>query len=237
MELAVVVVEDEGCTSSAVEEVVVSGFGLSDGEGFALRNTPPVVAEEDTDLTAGDHVDFKVSLFQEVSKRLLAGEALELLILLGLPLVDVVKRPPLTDGVLDVVLVEGPNAKKPVALGDGPLDASLSAVVPNTRSVELACEAGSWENRGLRLPNRAPDGAACETPPLLEDDVAFEANRLSNVPLLGDTPLEPGDTPTVDEDLVVPNKLLLSGVWVDVLLIGGAEFEPDRLASRDSVLF
>lgn len=88
-------------------------------------------------------------------------------------------------------------------------------------------------------PNRPLFGVAFETS--LLEDVAFEPNRRTDdvldVLLLGFTPLEPEKIPTVDEGLVDPNKLLLEGGWVDALLPEGAEFEPNRLPSGDSVLF
>lgn len=88
-------------------------------------------------------------------------------------------------------------------------------------------------------PNRPPFGVAFETS--LFDDVAFEPNRprdgVLDVSLLGDTPVKPEKIPTVDEGLVVPNNPLLEGGWVDALLPGGAEFEPNRLPTGDSVFF
>ena len=88
-------------------------------------------------------------------------------------------------------------------------------------------------------PNRPPFGVAFETS--LLEDVASEPNRPRNgfldVSLLVDTPLEPEKIPTVDEGLVVPNKLLPVGGWVDALLPEGAEFESNRLPPGDSVFF
>ena len=135
------------------------------------------------------------------------------LLLLGVPLVAV-KRP-FADGASDVMLVEEPNPEKPVALEDLPLDASLFAVVPKTRPVELAFEAGSLVKMVLE-PNRPPFVVAFEMP--LLEYVLFEPNGLR------------------DGDLVVVNKLPLEGGWVDALLVKGAEFEPYRLPPRDSVL-
>ena len=87
--------------------------------------------------------------------------------------------------------------------------------------------------------NRPAFGVAFETS--LLEDVALEPNTprdgVLDVSLLGDTPLEPEKTATVDENLVVPNKLLLEGGWVDALLPEGAEFEPNRLPPGDSVFF
>ena len=88
-------------------------------------------------------------------------------------------------------------------------------------------------------PNRPPLGVASETS--LLEDAAFEPNRLMdgvfNVSLLGDTPLEPEEIPSVDEGLVDPNKLILAGRWVVALLPEGAESEPNGLALGDSVFF
>ena len=136
-------------------------------------------------------------------KRLLAEGALELL-LLGLP--SVVPKRPFADGASDVVLVEEPKPEK-VVRGNVTLGASLFAVVPKIRPGELAFEVGSLANMALE-PNRPPFGVAFETP--LLEDVAFEPNRFRDgdldMSLLGDTPLEPENIPTVDEDLVVPNE-------------------------------
>ena len=98
------------------------------------------------------------------------------------------------------------------------------------------------------MPNRPPFNEAFETP--LLEDVAFEPNRprdgVLDVSVLGDTPSEPEKIPTVDEDMVVPNKLLLEEGWPNKLLLGGdwsnallpesAEFEPNRLPPGDTVL-
>lgn len=88
-------------------------------------------------------------------------------------------------------------------------------------------------------PNRPPFGVAFETS--LLEDVAFEPNRpgdgVLDVSLLGDMPFQPEKMPTVDEDLVDPNELLLEGGWVDALLPEGAEFEPNALLPGDSVFF
>lgn len=66
-------------------------------------------------------------------------------------------------------------------------------------------------------PNRPPFGVAFETS--LLEDVAFEPNRpgdgVLDVSLLGDMPFQPEKMPTVDEDLVDPNELLLEGAgWM-----------------------
>ena len=159
-----VVVEDEGRTP-AVE--VFSGVWVSEGGGF-VRNCPPVVAEDEDSIVpkeSVDHIKFKASRFEEtapVPPRLPAEGALELL-RLGRPL----KRP-FADGASDVVLVEKLNPEKPVALVDVPLDASLFAVVPTLKPVELAFEAGSLAKMVLE-PNRPPFGVAFESP-LLEDE-------------------------------------------------------------------
>lgn len=85
--------------------------------------------------------------------------------------------------------------------------------------------------------DRPPFGVAFETS--LSENVAFEPNRngVLDVSLLGDTPLKLEKMPVVDEGLVVPNKLLLEGSWVDTLLPKGAGFEPNRLPPEDSVFF
>ena len=159
-----VVVEDEGRTP-AVE--VFSGVWVSEGGGF-VRNSPPVVAEDEDSIVpkeSVDHINFEASLFEEtapVPPRLPAEGALELL-RLGRPLV-VLKRP-FADGASDVVLVEKLNPEKPVALVDVPLDASLFAVVPRLKPVELAFEAGSLAKMVLE-PNRSPFGVAFESPPI-----------------------------------------------------------------------
>ena len=225
--IELVVVEDEGRTP-AVE--VFSGVWVSEGEGF-VRNSPPVVAEdEDSTIPkeSVDHINFKASRFEEIAPvppTLPAEGALELL-RLGRPLV-VLKRPS-ADGASDVVLTEKLNPEKPVALVDVPLDVSLFAVVPRLKPVELAFEAGSLAKVVLE-PNRPPFGVAFET--LLLEDVGFGPNRLRegglDVSLLADTRLEPEDTSKVDEGLGFPSKSLFEGVWVDALLIEGTGFGLD----------
>ena len=88
-------------------------------------------------------------------------------------------------------------------------------------------------------PNRPLGGVAFEKS--LLEDVAFEPKRrrdgVLDVSLLEDTSLEPEKLPTVDEGLVVPNKLIIEGAWVDALLLEGAKIEPNRRPPRDSVFF
>ena len=125
------------------------------------------------------------------------------------------------------MLVEEPKPEK-VMRGKVTLGASFFAVVPKIGPVELAFGVGSLADMALE-PNRPPFGVAFETP--LLEDVALEPNRFRDgaldVSLLGDRRSEAENIPSDDEDLVVPNKLLLGGVWVDALL----------LSPRDPVLF
>ena len=206
------VVEDEGCTS--VAEVVL-GVSVSEGKIF-VRNSPPVVAEDEDSIVPKegvDHIDFRASRFEEtalMSYKLLAEGALELL-LLGLPLLDL-KRP-FADGVSGAVLVDKSNPGKAFALRGVHSDASLFAVVPPWKSIERAFEAGSLANMALES-NRSPFGVAFDTP--VREDVAFEPDRLRDgdldVLLLGNALSKPENTSNVDEGLVVPNRLVLEGV-------------------------
>ena len=168
-----------------------------------------------------------------VPKRLLTERALKLL-LLGLSLV--VPKRPFADGASDVVVLDEPKPEK-VARGNVTLGASLLAVVPKIRPVELGFEVGSLANMESE-PNRPPFGVAFGTP--LLEDVAFEPNRFRDgdldVSLLGDTPLALENIPNVDEESVFPNRLLLGGVWVDALLMEDPKFEPKRPVPRDPVL-
>lgn len=130
----------------------------------------------------------------------LADGALELW-LLGPP--SFIPKRPFVDGALDVVLPKDPNPEKPVVLGGVPLDASLFTVPPKRFLVELAFEVRSLE------------------------DVTFKPNkpgeRALNVSLLGDPPLELEKLLTVEDDSLLPNKVLLEGVWVGGSLPQSAE--------------
>lgn len=88
-------------------------------------------------------------------------------------------------------------------------------------------------------PNRPPCDVASET--ALLENVAFEPNRprhgVLDVPLLGDTSLEPEKVPTVDDGLVAPNSPLLKAGWVDSSLPEGAECKPNRLLPGDCTFF
>lgn len=190
---------------------------MSEGDG-SVRSSPPVVAEDEDSVVLKekvDHIDFRVSRFEEtalVPSRLLAEGALELL-LLELPLLDL--KGPFADGVSDAVLAKRLDPGKPVALADVDSDASLFAVVPRWKSVELAFEAGSSANMALES-NRSPFGVAFDTP--LREDVGFEPNRLRdgdvdvNVSLLCDALSKPENTSNADEGSVVPNETVLGGV-------------------------
>ena len=68
-------------------------------------------------------------------KGLLATGVLELLIP-GLS--SLFPKRPFVEGALDVVLLEKPDAEKPVVLRDVPLDAPLLAVPPKILPVEVA---------------------------------------------------------------------------------------------------
>lgn len=199
-----------------------------------MRNSPPVVAE-DKDLFVPNEcvedIDSKVSLFEEtafVPERLLAERALELL-LLGLSLV--VRERLFANGVADAAPVELPNPGIPVALGDVSLDASLFVVLvaPKISPVEPAFEAGSLASMTLE-PDGPPWCVAFETP--LLEDVVFEPTRLGDGDLdvlpLGVTPPKLGNMPIADEDLAVPNTLLVEEGWGDAFLIEDAEFESKR---------
>ena len=191
-------------------------------------------------------------------KGLIAEGAVGLL-LLGLP--SLFPKRSFADGASDVVLLEGPNPGKLVVKRDVPLDASLLAVIPKKLPVELAFEVWSLVDMALKL-NESPFGEAFETPlledvalklnespfgeafetPLLED-VAFEPNRRGDgaldVSVLGDTPFEPEKLPTVDGEVVDPNKYkkLRGGVWADELSPEGAKFGPNELYPGDFVFF
>lgn len=138
---------------------------------------------------------------------------------------------------LDVVLLEEPNPEKAVVLRDVSLDPSLSEDAPKRLPIDLAFEGRSLAYMGLE-PNKPPLGRPSEA--WLSEDDAIGSKRNSDggwvILLLGDTPLEPETFPSVDEDTVDPNNVLVEGVVVNALVSEGVKSEPNRPAPTGSVL-
>ena len=229
-----VVVEEEGCSAAVEIPVVVVlgtwGFG---GEGFVPNSppAPPGLEENEKFAVPGgdvEEVGFRVSSFEETAsvpkeKGPLVNGALELL-LLGFPSLN--PKEFFADGAIDAVLLEEPNPEAPVILGDKPLDASLFPMLAKILLLELSREMSSLPDMVLE-PNRPFSGVAFRM--LLKGDAALEPNGWwrgdADVLLSDDPPKVPEMIPSVDEELVVPNTLVLGGGWADVLL---PKEEPNR---------
>lgn len=145
-------------------------------------------------------------------------------------------KAPLADGASDIVLLGESNPEKPVEMGNVTLGASAA---PNKRPMELLSAGGSLANIASE-PNRPPFALAFETS--LAEEVGFEPARprdkALDTSLLGDTLLKSEKIAVVDEELVVPNEVLLGGLSVDaLLLLKGAEFELNILLPRVFILF